>query len=107
MVDLNSTEVDHCTLNFTWTAPYTLQGVPINYYNITITRHSDGAVLGSYTTNTTEFLYSVSRLEETLEVVVAAVNDVGTGNSSSIVAGLFVLGRQTLLETINKYNANI
>ena len=86
MGHLNSTEVDHCTLHFTWTAPYTLQGVPINYYNITITRHSDGAVLGSYTTNTTEFLYSVSRLGETLEVVVAPVNDVGTGNSSSILA---------------------
>ena len=82
MGDLNSTEVDHCTLHFTWTAPYTLQGVPINYYNITITGHSDGAVLGSYTTNTTEFLYSVSRLG--LEVVVAAVNDVGTGDSSVI-----------------------
>ena len=82
--DLNSSEVDDCSLHFTWTAPYTLQGVPINYYNITITRHSDGAVLGSYTTNTTEFLYSVSRLGETLEVVVAAVNDVGTGNSSVI-----------------------
>ena len=84
--NLNSTEVDHCTLHFTWTAPYTLQGVPINYYNITITRHSDGAVLGSYTTSTTEFLYNLSRLEETLEVVVAAVNDVGTGNSSVITA---------------------
>ena len=82
--DLTSTEVDQCILHFTWTAPYTLQGVPINYYNITITRHSDGAVLGSYTTNTTEFLYSVSRLGETLEVVVAAVNDVRPSNSSNI-----------------------
>ena len=82
--DLTGTEVDHCTLHFTWTAPYTLQGVPITYYNITITRHSDGAVLGSYTTNTTEIPYSVSSLGETLEVVVAAVNDVGTGNSSVI-----------------------
>ena len=86
--NLSSTEVGHCTLHFIWTAPYTLQGVPINYYNITITGHSDGAVLGSYTTNSTEFLYSVSRLEETLEVVVAAVNDVGTGNSSVITGEL-------------------
>ena len=78
MGNLTKTDVDHCTLHFTWTAPYTLQGVPINYYNITITRHSDGAVLGSYTTNTTEFLYSVSSLGESLKVVVTAVNDVGT-----------------------------
>ena len=86
--NLTSTEVDHCTLHFTWTAPYTLQGVPINYYTINITRYSDGAVLRSDTTNTTEYLYSVSSLGETLEVVVAAVNDVGTGNESSITVSI-------------------
>ena len=86
--DLTSTEVDHCTLHFTWTAPYTLQGVPINYYTINITRHSDGAVLRSDTTNTTEYLYSVSSLGETLEVVVAAVNDVGTGTESNITVSI-------------------
>ena len=35
--NLTSTEVDHCTLRLTWTAPYTLQGVSINYYTINIT----------------------------------------------------------------------
>ena len=65
--NLNSTEMDHCILIASWTAPDTLQGVPINY-TINITRHSDGAVLRSDTTNTTEYLYSVSSLGETLEV---------------------------------------
>ena len=83
--NLISGEVDHCVLNVTWTAPYTLQGVPINYYTINITRHSDGAVLRSDTTNTTEYLYSVSSLGETLEVVVAAVNGAGTGNTTAIM----------------------
>ena len=83
--NLTSTEVDHCTLHLTWTAPYTLQGVPINYYTINITRHSDGILVQSITTNTTEYLYSVSSLGETLEVVVAAVNGVGTGNAASIM----------------------
>ena len=84
--DLTSSEVDHCTLHFTWTAPYTLQGVPINYYTINITRHSDGAVLRSDTTNTNEYLYTVSSLGETLEVVVvAALNDAVAGNASSII----------------------
>ena len=81
--NLTSTEVDHCTLRLTWTAPYTLQGVPINYYTINITRHIDGAVLRTDTTNTTEYLYSVSSLGETLEIAVTAVNDVGTGNAAS------------------------
>ena len=81
-----TSEVDYCTLNLivTWAAPYTLQGVPINYYTINITRHSDGAVLRSDTTNTTEYLYTVSSLGETLEVMVAAVNGAGTGNVSSV-----------------------
>ena len=83
--NLTSSEVDHCTLHFTWTAPYTLQGVPINYYTINITRHSDGAVLRSDTTNTTEYLYTVSSLGETLEVMVAAVNGAGTGQNMSYV----------------------
>ena len=82
---LTSTEVDHCTLRLTWTAPYTLQGVPINYYTINITRHSDGAVLRTDTTNTTEYLYSVSSLGETLEIVVTATNGAGTGNDTSIM----------------------
>ena len=77
--------VDSCVLHFNWTAPYTLKEVPINYYTINITRHSDGAVVWSDTTNTTGYHYSVSSLGETLEVVVAAVNDVGIGNTTSIM----------------------
>ena len=38
----------------------------------------------SDTTNTTEYLYTVSSLGETLEVVVVAVNGAGTGNVSKI-----------------------
>ena len=83
--NLTSTEVDHCTLRLTWTAPYTLQGVPINYYTINITRHSDGAVLRTGTTNTTEYLYSVSSLGEMVKAEVAAVNDAGTGNNTSFM----------------------
>ena len=85
---INNESSESCALRLSWTAPYTLQGVPINYYTINITRHSDGAVLRSDTTNTTEYLYSVSSLGETLEVVVAAVNDVGTGNESSITVSV-------------------
>ena len=83
--NLTSTEADHCTLiHITWIASNSLEGVTVNY-TINITRHSDGAVLRTDTTNTTEYLYSVSSLGETLEIEVAAVNDVGTGNTTSIV----------------------
>ena len=84
--ELNSTVLNQCTLHFTWTAPYTLQGVPINYYTINITRHSGGAVLRSDTTNTTKYTYYPNILGEMLEISVAAANDAGTGEVSQIVA---------------------
>ena len=78
--NLISTTVDSCTLHFSWIAPSSLERVAINYIiNIT---DNDGMLLMSITTNTTEYFYSVSSLGETLEVVVAAVNDVGTGNAT-------------------------
>ena len=93
VTNLNSSEEDGCgTLHITWTAPYTLQGVSINYYTINITSNSDGVVLRSGTTNTTEYLYTVSSLGETLEVLVVAVNDVGTGNSSNLSTQSLLLG---------------
>ena len=70
-------------LKCTWTAPDTLQGVPILKYIFNITKHSDGAVLVSNTTTTTEFVYTVTKLGETLELVVAAENEVGPCNGSS------------------------
>ena len=78
-----STTVDSCTLRFTWIAPSSLEGVAISYIiNITDT---NGMMLRTDTTNTTEYLYSVSSLGETLEIEVAAVNGAGTGNATIIM----------------------
>ena len=78
-----STTVDNCTLHFTWIAPSSLEGVAINYIiNITDT---NGAVLRTDTTNTTEYLYSVSSLGETLEIEVTATNSAGVGNATNIM----------------------
>ena len=101
--NLTSSEVEHCTLHLNWTAPYTLQGVPIDNYTINITRHSDGAVLRSDTTNTTEYLYTVSSLGETLEVVVAAVNGAGTGNMSSTTTQTPSLDSRTINIMTNRF----
>ena len=42
-------------------------------------------MLRTDTTNTTEYLYSVSSLGETLEVVVIAMNSAGAGNATIIM----------------------
>ena len=89
VANLTSTEVNPCTMYINWTAPYTLQEVPIRNYTINITRLSDGEELSSDTTNTTEYYYrAVNSPGETLEVLVAAVNDVEIGDASTIVHNL-------------------
>ena len=75
--------MDSCTLRFTWIAPSSLEGVSINY--IINIKDTNGAVLRTDTTNTTEYLYSVSSLGETLEIEVTAVNGAGAGNATIIM----------------------
>ena len=81
--DLTSTTVDSCTLRFTWIAPNSLEGVAINY-TIDI-KDTNGMLVQSIMISTTEYFYSVSRLGETLEIEVAAVNGAGTGNTTIIM----------------------
>ena len=66
--------MDHCTLQLTWTPPYTLQGVPILNYSITISG------MTVYTSNSTEYLYTPSALGVTDKIVVAAINQLGPGS---------------------------
>ena len=81
--DLTSTTVDSCTLRFTWIAPNSLDGVAIDY--IINIRDNSEMLLLSITTNTTEYLYSVSSLGEKLEIEVAAVIGAGIGNATFIM----------------------
>ena len=91
-----SATVDNCTLRFTWIAPSSLKGVAI-YYIINITKHSDGAVLRTDTTNTTEYLYSVSSLGETLEIEVTATNGAGPAKNATIIMTQTPSSSETLL----------
>ena len=90
-----NTTVDSCTLRFTWIAPSSLEGVPINYIiNITDT---NGTVLRIDTTNTTEYLYSVSSLGETLEIEVTAANGAGPARNATIIMTQTPSSSETLL----------
>ena len=80
--DLTSTKVDHCTLQLTWTPPYTLQGVPILNYSITIKNSTVGS-MKAYTSNY-EYLYTPRALGVTDEIVVAAINQLGPGSGVHI-----------------------
>ena len=78
--NLTSTEVDHCTLRLTWTAPFTLQGVPINYYTIGVNADSDDQFM--FSSDTTEYLYTPNALGETYTIMVTASNQAGQGAGS-------------------------
>ena len=90
--------MDHCTLRLTWTPPYTLQGVPILNYSITINPSIGGMTV--YTSDSTEYLYTPAALGVADEIVVAAINKVGPGSdvhtsvnisSSGELASLIIL----------------
>ena len=74
--------MDHCTLRLTWTPPYTLQGVPILNYSITINSSVGG--MRVYTANSTEYLYTPGALGVTDEIVVRAMNKVCPGSGAHI-----------------------
>ena len=90
-----STTVDNCTLRFTWIAPSSLKGVAINY--IINIKDTNGAVLRTDTTNTTEYLYSVSSQGETLEIEVTATNGAGSARNATIIMTQTPSSSETLL----------
>ena len=90
-----STTVDSCTLRFTWIAPSSLDGVAISY--IINIKDTNGAVLRTDTTNTTEYLYSVSSLGETLEIEVTATNGAGPARNATIIMTQTPSSSETLL----------
>ena len=84
--NLTSTEVDHCTLRLTWTAPYTLQGVPILNYTIGVNIDTDDPFM--FSSDTTEYLYTPDALGETYTIMVTASNQAGQGAGSEITVDI-------------------
>ena len=78
--------VDHCTLRLTWTAPYTLQGVPILNYTIGVNIDTDLPFM--FSSDTTEYLYTPDALGETYTIMVTASNQAGQGAGSEIIVDI-------------------
>ena len=85
--NLTSTEVDHCTLRLNWTAPYTLQGVPILNYTITI-NPDIGSESEAFSSSTVEYLYRPDALGESYTIEVTALNQAGAGAGSDITVNM-------------------
>ena len=67
-----------------WISPYSLAGVPILGYNITVT--TGDVSLMSVLVNTTYYKFVSVVLNETYVIEISAVNEVGEGNKTSLTA---------------------
>ena len=77
--------VNSTSLSVSWSAPYTLDGVPILGYNITITNTSNGNTLSTYFTQDTQYVISINDGDPCTELTltISGYNGAGDGDSSS------------------------
>ena len=69
---------DSCCYHFNWSPPFTLPGVPILGYSISVTNNTNGAIILTDTGTATKWEYCPKEFGD-YTVSVAAVNTVGEG----------------------------
>ena len=82
--ELHASRPDPCSSTITFGPPYTLNGVSILGYNITVTSETSGHLISSEFINTTKYVWYPPLLNDTYIIEVAAVNEAGIGNTSAI-----------------------
>ena len=75
--------VNSTTLLISWSPPFTLEGVPILGYNVTITNTTSGENETIPVEGDTNMLYY--SIENTFTVIVVPINGVGAGDKASII----------------------
>ena len=84
--DLIITKQDPCSISLLWVSPYSLAGVPILGYNITVT--TGDVPLMSVLVNTTYYKFLPVLLSETYVIEISAVNEVGKGIGTSLTVSI-------------------
>ena len=82
--DVQLVQYNSTTLQLTYSPPFTLVGVPINFFTITITS-SDQVTNVTINTTATELLYSLPNICTNYLLDIAACNRVGKGESYFLV----------------------
>ena len=75
---------DPCSISLSWVSPYSLAGVPILGYNITVT--TGNVSLMSVLVNTTYYKFVPVVFNETYIIEISAVNKAGEGIGTSLTA---------------------
>ena len=91
------------SLNVSWSAPYTLDGVDILGYNITITNTSNGNILHTYFTQDTQYVISNNDGDPCTELTltISGYNGAGDGDTTSFDF-YYPQGNDLYLSTANK-----
>ena len=102
VTNLTVTPIDSTTVLIAWNPPFTLEGVPIIGYYITVTNTTSGNNKTKFVMDTT-MLYSIDHPdpENNFTVTVVPVNDVGEGHHNAVKGikfppGKFVFCNQVL-----------
>ena len=75
--------VTSASLNITWSAPYTLDGVDILGYNITITNTSNNNIINSYFIQDTQYVITDGDPCTELTLTISGYNGAGDGDATS------------------------
>ena len=90
--NLTVTPVNSTTVLISWSPPFTLDGVPILGYNVTITNTTSGEnETMSVEGDTTILYYSIDHLKSIFTITVVPINVVGEGDDASIQSELRIL----------------
>lgn len=90
MSDLRASYVSGFAVQVSWTPPQSLQGVPILGYNVTVTNANSGTIDQVYT-NGSQVMPNIRISGGMLQachdfvVTVVAINEVGSGNTTSVL----------------------
>ena len=77
--NLSIIEQQPCSVTLSWKSPYSLEGVPILGYNVSI---ESALMTENEIVNVTSYKFIPSILNDTYQVIVSGINDAGLGNSS-------------------------
>ena len=93
MGNLTVTLINSTTVRISWSPPFTLEGVPILGYNVTITNYTISGENVTMLVEDTTLLYSFDDhpdpgSENNFTVTVVPINEVGAGQSESIMVQL-------------------
>ena len=78
VTDITLSSINSTTVLISWSPPFTLEGVPILGYNVTITNTVTGENIQNFSTDVPSVQYSPAQNDDYL-ITIVAINKAGSG----------------------------